>query len=645
MVATFNCTFEVTCLWDARLIPVNPLNYHLPKRILSLWQNKLGIDRGMVPKAGLLLIFLAAFLSGCSNKPDHHTTWSNWVTTVPVAESKTGFEITSDTVIWIGPETEGTVVEFAADQLQSFISKIAEFELPVRRIDSGFSLDSLDQKVILLGQTALTEELNRSLSSAPSDAFVIRTNEDWMVIAGRDNLDAYDKQGMRVAMEAGTLHGVNALMEHLGLRAFFELPELDVMPGDPSLVIPYSEFRDAPYFPFHLVYGRSKSWTTHLKGGGQKAVYDQHTFKGWPDQYGPSKPDWFLTGEISEAGHYIDFNNPEVRATILSLARAHFDWGGNYYDLIQNDGFFYDRTQYVSSNVTHENYLSLHSDMMMGNFAEIAEELLLSHPDKKVVLCAYDSYSMPPEEWEDLPANVVVHVALRRRNNVLEEGKRENRELLNAWLDLNPSEIYWWEYFGLGKKPWFNESYELFPRFIPQVIEDDIRYLAELRKSNPALQGEWLFHNFRSDELNGWWCTINAYLIGKLLWNPFSDVDALLDDFYTKAFGEASDEMKAFYQLCETAWMDGARLCVDSNPPDFLRDKRNVAWGRAMGHHYFDIHFEKEDFRPAWPDSVVTRLEGLLESAVEKVADGPHRNRVDYVVEGFDAFQKLLEQE
>jgi hypothetical protein len=373
-------------------------------------------------------------------------------------------------------------------------------------------------------------------------------------------------------------------------------------------------------------------------------VYDAHTFKLWPERYGQSNPDWFLKEEISEKNYYIDFDNPEVRETILTLARAHFDSGEDYYDLIQNDGFFYGREKYSDSGVVHDDYLSLHSELIM-NFIEMAEELHRSHPDKKVVLCAYDSYSMPPESLKELPPNVVVHLALRRRNNVLEEGKLENRNLLNAWLDLEPSEIYWWEYFGLGKKPWFNESYELFPRFIPHTIAEDIRYLGELRKANAALKGEWLFHNYRADELNGWWCTPNAYVIGKLLWNPFLEVDAILEDFYTRAFGAAADEMAEFYSLCETAWMDGARLCVDSNPPDFMQDKRNVAWGRAMGHHYFDIHFEKEDFLLAWPNSVVSRMDQLLRTAAEKSAGTPHGKQVEYVAGGFDAFQDLLKEE
>ena len=591
-----------------------------------------------------MILIMMVCCSGCGRQTDEHAAWSKWVKTVPLAQADAGFEISADTIILIGDETQGTVVDFAARHLQSYLSNMVGFEMPIRSIEEGHS-GTIGQKVIVLGQNALTDEIGLSLFSAPSDGFVIQATPDYLAIVGRDSLEPYDFEGSRVVMEAGTLHGVHTLLEQLGLRVYFELSDLEIIPKGNSLMVPYSEFRDAPYFPFHLVYGRSKSWTTHLKGGGQKAVYDAHTFKLWPDQYGQSKPDWFLKGKISEEKKYIDFENPEVRETILSQARLHFDSGEDYYDLIQNDGFFYNREQYSGSGVAHDDYLSLHSELMTMNFIDMAEELGRSHPDKKVVLCAYDSYSMPPESLEELPPNVVVHLALRRRNNVLEEGKLENRSLLNAWLDLEPSEIYWWEYFGLGKKPWFNEAYELFPRFIPHTIAEDIRYLGELRKENSALQGEWLFHNYRVDELNGWWCSPNAYVIGKLLWNPFMNVDVLLEDFYTMAFGKAAGEMAEFYSLCEKAWMDGARLCVDRNPPDFMQDKRNVAWGRAMGHHYFDIHFEKEDFLLAWPDSVVSRLDELLKVAGEKVAGTPHHNRVNYVADGFDVFQNLLKQE
>ncbi len=589
-------------------------------------------------------IFLSLLLGsfGCSNQTVEHTAWSEWVQTVPLAEADSGFEITAGTVIMVGGRTEGTVVDFAARQLQSYLSQMLAAEVPIQLIKEGTSLGASNQKVIVLGQNTLTDQLGISLDEAPSDGFIIRAASNYLAIVGRDGLEPYDAKGTRVVLEAGTLHGVNTLLDQLGFRSFFEFDGLETFPDGNALIVPYSEYRDAPYFPLHLVYGRSKSWTTCVRGGGKKSVYDAHTFKQWPEQFGQSKPDWFLKEDIGVGNFYIDFDKSEVREKILSMGRDHFDSGMDYYDLIQNDGFFYNREHYSGTGVEHEDYLSLHSDLMTINFIDMAEELYKSHPNNKVVLCAYDSYSMPPEGLKELPPNVVVHVAFRRRNNVLEEGMLENRNLLHAWLDLEPSEIYWWEYFGLGKKPWFNEDYELFPRFIPHTIAEDIRYLGELRKENSALQGEWLFHNYREDELNGWWCTPNAYVIGKLLWNPFQDVDALLDDFYQNAFGAASIEMAEFYALCEAAWMEGARLCVDQNPPDFLKDKRNVAWGRAMGHHYFDIHFEREDFLPAWPDSVVSRLNELLVKATEKVDGTPHRKQVQYVVDGYDAFQDLL---
>ncbi len=82
----------------------------------------------------------------------------------------------------------------------------------------------------------------------------------------------------------------------------------------------------------------------------------------------------------------------------------------------------------------------------------------------------------------------------------------------------------------------------------------------------------------------------------------------------------------------------------ESASPNFLNDKRNVAWGRAMGHHYFDIHFEEEDFLPAWPNSVVVHLNKLLKVAASKVEGTRHQEHVDYVIEGFDAFRNLLNQ-
>ena len=182
----------------------------------------------------------------------------------------------------------------------------------------------------------------------------------------------------------------------------------------------------------------------------------------------------------------------------------------------------------------------------------------------------------------------------------------------------------------------------MFPRFIPHVISEDIKFLANIRKDNPALKGEWFFSNYRKDHLNGWCNLPNNYLVSKLLWNPFIDIDTLLNGIYSDVFGNASNEMAEFYALSENAWMNGAQKCTDANPHDFMQDNSKVARCRAMGDHFFDSHFEREDFLPAWPDSIIIEMDKLINKAIEKTEGTANYIQVKYVMDGFNAFKKIL---
>ncbi len=54
--------------------------------------------------------------------------------------------------------------------------------------------------------------------------------------------------------------------------------------------------------------------------------------------------------------------------------------------------------------------------------------------------------------------------------------------------------------------------------------------------------------------LGGWWVKgLTAYVTGKLCWDPDTDVQALLDDFFARYYGDAAKQMQAFYQETEQA--------------------------------------------------------------------------------------------
>jgi hypothetical protein len=90
---------------------------------------------------------------------------------------------------------------------------------------------------------------------------------------------------------------------------------------------------------------------------------------------------------------------------------------------------------------------------------------------------------------------------------------------------------------------------------------------------------------------------LTFYLTGKLLFDPTLDIHALLEDYYTKFFGAARDEMKAFWQHAETCWM---------------RDTSGLD-RQADGDKIIETLYTAED---------LSRFYGLLAAAKAKVAPG-----------------------
>lgn len=121
------------------------------------------------------------------------------------------------------------------------------------------------------------------------------------------------------------------------------------------------------------------------------------------------------------------------------------------------------------------------------------------------------------------------------------------------------------------------------------------------------------------DMLWGHWSTQGPYyyIIFQLAWNPYINVQAVMDDYYKRAFGPASQELKQYWELMEKTRHDFVSRVPNKN--------------RVFG------------LPSVYTPEFFAKAGSLLEKADAKLAgaDDKYKKRVDFVRRGFE-FTRLL---
>ncbi|MBE6598629.1 MAG: DUF4838 domain-containing protein [Ruminococcaceae bacterium] len=133
---------------------------------------------------------------------------------------------------------------------------------------------------------------------------------------------------------------------------------------------------------------------------------------------------------------------------------------------------------------------------------------------------------------------------------------------LQGWSDKTKKMIFY-NYYGC-----FSVS-PVFERPIWSRMQADFRYYAENGFHGMVPEGvsDLPGHTFRMTETpegeyfytDVWEMnTLTFWLYSKLAWNPEEDIDALIDYFCEKCYGDAAEPMREYYRLLELGWEEGA---------------------------------------------------------------------------------------
>ena len=231
----------------------------------------------------------------------------------------------------------------------------------------------------------------------------------------------------------------------------------------------------------------------------------------------------------------------------------------------ENEPFEYAPGKFVEYG--DENYLSTVFMSFINRVARKVKEVI---PDGKVGTYVYAVANCPPEcELED---NVILFDAVIKedmcnpldsdvtREKPIEYALTRYGDWLRSYAEKTKS-ISMYNYYGCWR------SSNRFTRPIWDRIQADFQHYVSLGLEgvssegvgdNPTGSWVWADPDDQKFQSHGWDMNGLIYWIyGKLAWNPWEDVDALVEQYCDRVYGEAGPYMKEYYRLLEQGWDEG----------------------------------------------------------------------------------------
>ncbi len=448
----------------------------------------------------------------------------------------------------------------AAAELQRYVHKISGAELPI--VDDN---QSPSGPLVLVGPSRFTAEipglqipegLTRELRE---EGFVICCRGDRLVLAGNDAGPYY-----------GTRYAVAELLHRLGVRWFMPGEFGEVVPQARSLAVPEMTVRQRPDFPMRNYWQHHRNkmgdddteWKIHHKMNPR-----MHQWFGVPADssirdYLPGKevfkqhPEWFaLRRDGTRDEHMACMTSTGMIAHFVARVKADARAGKRYSAFAPDDGMprcFCGRCQKLANgfdgfgaNDRDPLPEASTSNEWFHFINAILDEVNQEFPDHKLVTNGYANRDIPPE----LP------------------GFNSRRKLVVMFANINACTLHayddprCWQMRRQGQmlrqwgrlcdKVWiYNYNYTML------VGKFTITPMVHRVRRNIPLLKEWGLLGFHDqDEADLSLTGLPTRLARAALeWDTAADVDALLDDFYTRWFGRAAGPMQDYYDALEAAF-------------------------------------------------------------------------------------------
>lgn len=475
----------------------------------------------------------------------------------------------------------------AAGELAEAIQKISGVLPPV--LDG--SPQPVPERAIWIGYQPTLKTLfpKTDFEFQHPEEILITANENHLVIAGRDRwdpgkMDVVTKEGKitGVQQEYGTVNAVYTfLQDQLGVRWFWpgDLGE-DVVARE-SLVIAPMERRYHPQirsregvFNFSSLgnkgYGRAHDWTLRQRLQlGSLSMEGGHGFGTWWDRYHEKHPEIFaLQPDGTRSGFptprtaKLCMTNPKVWDLWLQDVAADLAQDPNLtvFNASPNDSWSsghcvcencsaWDHPEGEPRLFHFKKYSEIRpatSDRDVTFANKLGALLKEKYPGKdyRVLMLSY-GHSRPAPVKARPADNVIMSIVANffGRTGLVDRGSTRGdtyRQQFEAWAGIVPA-MMWRP--NTGSPGGWQQG---LPDLSTQQTIRDIKDVAAANCVGIFIDGVWEHWATQGPQL---------YIMAQLVWNPQADAAALLDDYYTRAFGPAAGPVREYFDELEKARM------------------------------------------------------------------------------------------
>lgn len=470
-----------------------------------------------------------------------------------------GFEIVRDgrpqATIVIAADA-GQKVKLAAEELQSYIRKISGVTLPMVT-DS----DDPEGRLILVGKSKLTQAIDVAIPAGLTGArreegFVIFCDGNHLLLAGND-----------AGPYHGTEYAVYDFLERLGVRWFMPGDFGEIVPSMSTIVFPRMEVRQKPDFIM-------RNWWCHVpealrsdderwkirnkmnpeppfKIPSDSSVRDY--IQDWKNI--TERPELFALSQYGERQKGLPcLTNPkavkEVAEGIKAYLRKHEDEDSCAF--APDDGFPRDFTPETME--LNQGFVELGgrpgvpgevsiSEEWFAFVNKVIEEVHKEFPNAYIATNGYANRDIPPQGLKLNDHLVLMFAAIwsctiHSHDDPHCWQKELQGKLIEQWTKLCPNV---WIY-----------------GYIDNMLVSGLTPFAEVHKirRDIPLYKKWGVIGFWDEARNVWAESgiVSRVVRAKLEWDADADVDAILDDFYSKWYGPAAKPARAFYDALDNAF-------------------------------------------------------------------------------------------
>ena len=397
--------------------------------------------------------------------------------------------------------------------------------------------------------------------------------------------------------ERGSFNAVCGFLKQLGVRWYLPGELGEVVPRRKTIALPKLDMVVKPDFPlrqFNVRFATASDPTTMwmmrlgtrnpyglmVAHGMHTMTHNEYTLK--------NHPDWFaLYGgkravNLGERLNHLCYSNPELFKATVKWARAQFDvYDYTSVSIMPPDAYvaICQCSLCEGKQIDDMGSRGKLSNHVWDFVNRVAEEVGKTHPQKKILCCAYGANTNPPTNVDKLEPNLqVMIVGGRRPRNTLPEQREAIAKLQAGWRAKTDNPLMIFENYPFSSRGFY------LPAFVSKVQGDSINRL----KGISVGEDIWLTLRQDFDTVDIGFNHFQVYFTARAYWGGKAyDPVAELAEYCRLFYGPAGKPMQAFFEYCEPnyqamekdkAKVDHALALFDAakaaTPPDSVYAKR-----------------------------------------------------------------------